>query len=64
MKFGLTHGQRKLIQDTPTDVFAWLPIRLEDGRRAWLEMVRKHYFRDPSPTWAGDDSYYYYRGFE
>jgi hypothetical protein len=42
MIYGGTHLEEIYMRKTPRLWFAWRPVRLEDGRRAWLEDVLRH----------------------
>jgi hypothetical protein len=45
----------------PRRWFAWHPVRLDDGRKAWLEHVERYFWDDPDENWAGGDSRTRYR---
>lgn len=51
---------RILCRITPHPWFAWRPVKLDDGRWAWLSTVLAYYWYDPDSNWAGSDSCWRY----
>lgn len=60
MIWGQTKEQAKAAFERPTLVFAWRPIRLVDGRWAWMTHVLRKWVEDEGANWAGDGSRYEY----
>lgn len=61
MIYGQTHDEKEEAWKRTRRVYAWWPVTLQDGRRAWFEWVERFWWEDPSATWAGDRSCYKYR---
>jgi hypothetical protein len=59
--FGKTREDRNRAIFEWRCVFAWWPMRLDDGRTAWLEWIEYRWFDDYSANWAGDSSRWQYR---
>lgn len=45
---------------TPHEWFAWHPVRMEDGRLAWLTVVLRQWRWHENATWVADYSGYAY----